>query len=336
VKIDARRLEAFLAAPGDASAVLLHGDDSGLIRERALALVRVVAGSTDDPFRVVELPRDAADAIPAEMASVPMTGGRRVVVVRDVTDAAAGAVKAALDGRGEGFLVLEGPALPARSKLRTLLEGAAKGAAIGCYGLDGRALASLIRDVLGEARVRVDADAVAWLADNLGADQGLTRRELEKLALYAGPGGQVDLEAARLCVGDLAGLSLDDALFAATAGEVAGADRALELAMAEGTAPVGVLRAGLMHLQKLQRARAAMEGGQPAGEAAKAVRPPLFFRRQPAFVQALNLWNAAALAQACERFWEAERACKRTGAADEAIARSAVLGLAQRAAARRR
>ena len=49
-----------------------------------------------------------------------------------------------------------------------------------------------------------------------------------------GPGGRVDLEAAMACVGDLAGLSLDDALFAATEGDVATADRALELAMAEG------------------------------------------------------------------------------------------------------
>ena len=41
------------------------------------------------------------------------------------------------------------------------------------------------------------------------------------------------------CVGDLAGLSLDDALFAATEGDVARADRALELAIAEGATPVG-------------------------------------------------------------------------------------------------
>lgn len=336
MKIDARQLEGFLAAPGAAKAVLLYGEDAGLIRERALALVRAVAGGTDDPFRVVELGRDEVAAIPAEMASVPMTGGRRVVMARDVTDAALGAVKAALDGKGDGFLVLEGPTLAARSKLRTLLEGAAKGAAIGCYALDNRALGQLIRGVLAEAQVRADADAVTWLTDNLGADQGVTRRELEKLVLYAGPGGQVDLEAARLCVGDLAGLSLEDALYAATSGDVAGTDRALELAMAEGSAPVGVLRGGLLHLQKLQRARAAVDGGLSAGEAAKGVRPPLFFRREPAFVQALGLWNAPALAQACERFWEAERACKRTGAADEVIARSAVLGLAQRAAVARR
>ena len=98
-------------------------------------------------------------------------------------------------------------------------------------------------------------------------------RRLEKLALYAGPGGRVDLDAAMACVGDLAGLSLDDALFAATEGDVARADRALELAIAEGATPVGVLRAGLMHLQRLHRVRLTVDDGLSAADAAKACSP---------------------------------------------------------------
>ena len=91
---------------------------------------------------------------------------------------------------------------------------------------------------LTQAGVTIDRDALSWLSAQLGADRAATRPELEKLALYAGPGGRVDLDAAMACVGDLSGLSLDDALFAATAGDVAMTDRALELAIAEGAAPV--------------------------------------------------------------------------------------------------
>ncbi len=95
----------------------------------------------------------------------------------------------------------------------------------------------------------------------------------------SGPGGRVDLDAAMACVGDLAGLSLDDALFAATEGDVARADRALELAIAEGATPVGVLRAGLMHLQRLHRVRLTVDDGQSAADAVRGARPPVFFRR---------------------------------------------------------
>ena len=106
--------------------------------------------------------------------------------------------------------------------------------------------------------------------------------------------------------------------------------------MAEGAAAVQVLRTALSHLQRLQRAREAMAGGLSAMEATKGVRPPLFFRREGSFTQSLMLWTPAALEQACQRVWETERACKRTGAPDEVLCRSLVVGLAQRAAVARR
>ncbi len=336
MKLDARRTEAFLRDPGDVRAVLLHGEDVGLIRERAGRLVRAVAGSTDDPFRVVELERDEFARIPDELASLSLTGGRRVIRVREAGDAATSHVQNALSGRGTGLLVLEAPGLASRAKLRALIEKANDAAAIACYPLEGRALEQAVRTALTEHGVTADNDALTWLAGQLGADQAVTRSEIEKLAIYAGPGGTVDILAARICVGDLAGLSLDDALFAATSGDVPGTDRALELAMAEGAAPVGVLRATLLHLQRLQRARAGMEAGASAGEATKSARPPVFFRREGAFTQALTIWSAPALDQACARVWETERACKRTGAPAETLCRNAVIGLAQRGAAARR
>jgi DNA polymerase-3 subunit delta len=336
MKLDARRIEAFLRDPGMVRAVLLHGEDVGLIRERAATLVRNVAGSTDDPFRVVELEREEFFRIPDELASLSLAGGRRVVRVRDATDSATTHVQTALAGKGTGLLVLEAAGLAGRAKLRALIEKVADGAAIGCYPLEGRALEQSIGTALRQSGVTADADALSWLSGQLGADQAVTRSEIEKLALYTGPGGTVDLVAARMCVGDLAGLSLEDALFAATSGDVGGTDRALELAMTEGAAPVSVLRAALLHLQRLQRARAAMQAGASASEAAKAARPPVFYRREAAFIHALGIWSLAALDQACVRLWETERSCKRTGMPAETLARNGLIGLAQRGAAARR
>ena len=336
MKLEARRIEAFLRDPGATRAVLLHGEDAGLIRERATRLVRTVAGSLDDPFRVVELERDGFASIADEMASMSLSGGRRVVRVRDATDSATASVQAALAGKGTGFLVLEAVGLATRAKLRTLVERATDAMAVACYRLDGRALEQEIRARLDEQKITADAEALTWLASQLGADQAVTQSELEKLATYAGPNGHIDITAARLCVGDLAGLSLEDALFAATSGNIAEADRALELAMAEGGTPVGVLRGMLMHIQRLQRARAAMSTGASASDAAKAARPPVFFRREAAFIQALGLWSSSTLESAATRIWDAEQACKRTGSPADTICRNALVGLAQRGAAARR
>jgi DNA polymerase-3 subunit delta len=336
MKLAPARVEVFLREPGPCRVVLFFGEDAGMIRDRAAALVRTVAGALDDPFRVVELARDEISRLPDEAASLPMTGGRRVIRVRDATDAAAPQIRTILKSNAPGLVVLEAPGLATRSRLRTDLEAAPDGAAIGCYPEEGHALEATIRDTLKQAGVTIEADALSWLSGQLGADRAATRAELEKLALYAGAGGRVDLDAAMACIGDLSGLSLDDALFAATSGDVATADRALELAIGEGAAPVQVLRAGIMHLQRLQRARLAMdETGLSATDATKAQRPPLFYRRVAAFNRALGLWSGAAVAAAINGLAEAERGCKRTGWPDQTLCRNAILVVARRAAATR-
>ncbi len=334
MKLFPARIPGFLRDPGSVRVVLLFGEDAGMIRDRAETLVRGVAGSLDDPFLVAELARDQIRDLPNEAASMSLMGGRRVVRVRDVTDAAADAVRAVLKGSAPALVVLEGSALPARSKLRTLLDADPDGVAIGCYPEEGRALEDTIRGTLQAARVGIDPDALTWLSGQLGADRASTRAELEKLALFVGPGNRVDIDAARDCVGDLAGLSLDDALFAATVGDVPTADRALEVAMAEGANAVQVLRAAMGHLQRLHRTRLAMEqSGVSAADAAKALRPPVFYQKVSAFNRALGLWPSSALLAALAAMSEAERGCKRTGAPDQTLCRNAVLTLARRSAA---
>ncbi|HEX4172055.1 MAG TPA: DNA polymerase III subunit delta [Acetobacteraceae bacterium] len=332
MKLSPQRIPAFLRDPGACRVVLLYGEDHGMIRDRAAALDRAVTGSTDDPFLVAELGREDAGHLVDEANSLPLTGGRRVVRLREAGDGLADRVADILKGGAPALVVLEAPGLATRSRLRSVVEAAPDGVAIGCYPEEGRALGDTIRAVLADAGVAIDANALAWLSDHLGADRVSTRAEAEKLALYAGPGGRVDLDAAMACAGDLAGLSLDDALFAATAGDVARTDRALELALAEGATPVGVLRAGLMHLQRVHRVRLAVDDGLSVAEAVKNARPPVFFRRVTAFSRAVELWPSATLISAMSGLAEAERGCKRTGAPDEVLARNAVLTLGRRAA----
>ncbi len=337
MKLDARQIPAFLRDPGPCLVVLLHGDDPGLVHERAQGLVRAVAGSVDDPFLVTELGRGEAALLADAAAQLPLTGGRPVVRVREAADAVAEAVREALARRGPALVVLEAGALAASSKLRKLAESDKLAASIACYPEEGRALEASIRAVLSECGVTVQPEAMAWLAARLGANRAATRAELEKLALFAGAGQVVTLDMALQCVGDLAGLSLDDAIDAALAGDVALSDRALALAIAEGGTAVGILRALGMRVQRLYAARLAMDAERiPAEMAAKSMRPPVFFRQMPGFVRALGRFAAAELGRMAEWVAEVERACKRTGAPAETLARNAVLTIARRGRARGR
>jgi DNA polymerase-3 subunit delta len=123
-------------------------------------------------------------------------------------------------------------------------------------------------------------------------------------------------------------------MFAATAGDVATTDRALELALAEGANAVQILRTAIAHLQRLHRARLAMDRANlSAADAARTVRPPVFYQRVGAFNRALVLWPALGLEASLAAMAEAERGCKRTGWPDRTLCRNAILTLARRSAA---
>ena len=337
MKLDARGVERFLADPGPCRIVLLHGDDTGLVRERADRLTRAVAGSLDDTFRVAALERETHDRLEEEATALSLIGGRRVVRVRDAVDALAAPIERTLRARSDALIVLEAGALPARSKLRTALEGRSDAAVIACYPEEGRALAASLREMIEAQDCRIEPEALAFLADQLGADRAASRGEVDKLVLYAGDARRIDLDAVEACIADASALSLDDALFAATAGDVGAADRALERAIADGAAPVQIARSLLYHFHKLRRARIAVERqGATAADATRAVRPPVFFRRTGAFTRALGLWSVQSLERAASETNRIELACKQTGAPDLALCRHLVLTVARQAAARGR
>ncbi|MBX9698709.1 MAG: DNA polymerase III subunit delta, partial [Acetobacteraceae bacterium] len=175
--------------------------------------------------------------------------------------------------------------------------------------------------------------AVDWLADRLAEDHLLMRRELEKLALYVGPGGRVTQEDALASVAEGSALDLEEALVAALAGDIPLADRALEAAFADGAAAVQVVRAALRQVQRLHMAALAVAGGATPDAALEALRPPVFFRQKPSLSRALRVWRPEMLEAAGTALLEAERRTKTTGLPDIAVARGAVQTLARRAAA---
>jgi DNA polymerase-3 subunit delta len=335
MKLDARQVAGFLNDPGRCRAILLHGDDSGLIRERAEQLTRKIAGSLNDAFQVVELQREGWPQITAEMSALSMMGGRRVVRVREVTDAVLDAVRAALKRPGDNLLILEAAGL-ARGKLRTFFDGNAETMSIGCYPEEGRALQDAIRSILAEAGASAEPEAVCWLAETVGGDRSIVRGEVEKLALLAGAGGRVTIDMARDCTGDGAASSADVGLLAATSGEVQQADAAIEMAVSEGLNGVALLRMALGHLQKLHQARLRMAGGLSAVDAVGAMRPPVFFKSRPNMTVSLSSWSADSLLSAIAEARMVEAACKQTGSKPELLSRRYIAWLARQGQARLR
>jgi DNA polymerase III subunit delta len=334
VRLQGARAERFIAAPDAAiRAVLLHGEDEGQVRERAKRIAEAIVPDLADPFRVAELSGDALRADPVrlddEARALSLVGGRRVVRVHGADDH-----HAALFERffaelppGDSLIVVAAGELQGKSALRRVFEGAKDGGAILCHADGESELLALVDSVMAAHRVKLDRDAKRYLADHLSADRMLNRGELEKLALYAGDGGSVSYDETRQVVGDSAEITLDDAVNAAAAGDLAALERSLSRAFDEGESPVTVLRAALRHFQRIYVATARIDAGTSRDDALAGLW--VFGRLRQSLPGHVQLWSKGRAAAALEALNAAERATKRTGVPAETVCREALLRVAR-------
>jgi DNA polymerase-3 subunit delta len=158
----------------------------------------------------------------------------------------------------------------------------------------------------------------------------INRSELEKLALFCGPDGEITVGDAMTCIGDSGESTMDDVAFAAASGDGAGLWRALGRAYAEGASPIAVLRATLRHFDRLHFAAGLIAAGAAADDAMKALRPPIFFKREGMFRTQLRRWRRRDLELAMAALGEAEIGCKSTGLPAESISGQVLARIALR------
>jgi DNA polymerase III subunit delta len=328
VKIAPAQLAGFLKHPPETiAAVLLFGPDEGLVRERGEALTRaVLGGGGDDPFRLALLTGDTLRQDPARLAdeadALSLMGGRRVVRLTDAGDAVAKSLQFVLERKqGGGLIVIEAGDLAKSSSLRKLTEAAPNAAAIGCYADGPREIGQLIRDTLAREKISIAEDAVEYLVGNLGEDRGVTRQELEKLCLFAGAGGTIDLPGAIASVGDSSALDLDTVVYDALDGHAAAVEAALTRLFLEGQSAVAILRAAQRHAQRLHLAAARVAGGEAADGVARSQRPPIYFKLVDRFRGQIGAWPPERSQRLLKLLLQAEIECKTTGYPEETICR---------------
>jgi DNA polymerase-3 subunit delta len=346
VKVANRAIEAFLDAPqAGIVAVLLYGEDNGLVRERAARLAAVVVDDPNDPFRVAEVNAAMLKEEPTrlfdEMAALSLTGGRRLVRLSRAGNGNSAAIEIVLNdpaiSTSDSLLLVEAGALAPRDSLRKLFETSKNAAAIPCYLDDGRSLQALIAEIMGRHGLQVEPSAMAYLCDNLGTDRQITRSELEKLALYKGQNGDaVSLDDAEANVGDGAPMARDDVALATASGDQAGLDRALMKCRMAGESPIAILRAVIRHLQRLHLLSLKAANGGDISQLIKSHRPPIFFKHQPQMQRQLQDWRPQRLAQALNILTEAELDCKTTGLPSDAVCGRALIRIANAARPRSR
>lgn len=329
--LKAHEVARFVARPDLTEGIFLaYGPDAGLVREVGQKLARHFAGSDADDMNLVTLDGGELDADPSRLAMEARTtslfGDRRVVRVRGAGKSLVMTLAELKDDPGS-VIILEAGNLTPKDALRALVEAAKLGRALPCYPDSDETLIALIRETFSKAGIAADADVAPTLRDILGNDREITRRELEKLTLYAAQTKVLTREDIITLCADNGALAIDQIIDAAGTGHPEKMDDALNRALANAIDPQQLLATALGHFAMLRRLRTEVDAGKSASAVLEGARPKPHFSRRAALEQQLRNWGDEQLANACERLYQATSDSRRRHDLDETITRRALLAV---------
>ena len=338
--VAARDADRFAASPPkNLRAALVFGPDAGLVQERAEKLMKSVVADLGDPFNVADLSQAVLESDPArladEAAAISMMGGRRVVRVRGAGNGLAELFEGFLEDQpGDSLVVVEAGDLSRGTSLRKLFEDDKAAAAIPCYADTARSLEELVREALRGEGLSIAPEAMADAVSRLGSDRGVSRRELEKLALYCEGQKSVGLDDVRAVMGDEAEARAEEASDAAGGGDFARLDLALSRLWSADMSAIAVIRGAMGHFQRLALMREKMARGENLDDAMKQLRPPVHFSRADSFKLQARAWSGERLNDALDMLLDAEALCKTTGVPNEAVCGRTLMNIAAMARGR--
>ncbi|MEP7240919.1 MAG: DNA polymerase III subunit delta [Devosia sp.] len=335
--LKAHEVERFLKRPDLSEGVILvYGPDTGLVRETTQRLVAHYSQGDATGMGLVTLDGSELDGDPGrllvEARTSSLFGDKRVVRVRDGRKSLTVPLSEIAGDPAGAVVIVETGNLAPRDALRALVEASRNGRALPCYADSDETILRLITESFGKAGIAADPDVAPTLRDQLGNDREVTRRELEKLVLYADQSKVLTRDDVLTLCADNAALVLDEVADAIGTGHAERLDQALGRAFGASVSPQQLLFAVTQHFAQLRRWRTAVDAGTGAGAVLDGARPKPHFSRRSALEQQLRLWSDAALAAAGDRLHTATADSRKSYGRAEAVTRRAFLALAQMAA----
>ncbi len=266
-----------------APVVCLLGDEPFLVGRALAALEAEVLAGAADPGLGRELftaPAATAASVRSAAETLPLLGGRKLVVVRDAHRWSADQWKPLLpylaSPNPSTCLVLVAEKIDRRLKAGKAVLAAAE--VVRCDRPRDAELAGWVRRLAEEQGLRLDPRVVQSLVLRVGPDLQLLAQEVDKLRSFAGDGGAVTLDDVEALVGESRAttvFALCDALGERNMDKAVGALRRL---LALGEPPVRLLYMIARHFRHLRAARDLADGPGRVGpkQAAKALGVPPF------------------------------------------------------------
>lgn len=336
VSIKSQSAHRFLAQPPKGTVgAIFYGSDPAQISAYAetLAAAWSAPEAGSDAPDVIKLHEADISADPqliaVELITVPMFGSGKLVWLQSPPSAAHGEIITAVEtGLRDARLIVQAPDLRRTSKLVQVFEASANLAAIACYGEEERDLLAMMRREITAAGYDIDPEALALLHARAGVSQLVARAEIEKLISYAGDERRITIADVEAATGDQTESGFDDVIETALNGHPEQALHNYDRLISSGTSSAAVLTLLQMRLLRLHALRATVDRGEPALQAVKALRPPVFFKQQDNLVRQVSTLRQPLLTDMVAMVFDAVRDTRLKPQLSDQVAGQALLRVA--------
>ncbi len=330
MKISPRQIASFLKTPNcSVFAILLHGSDAGLRRERYRQLANLYNEDLNDVFSVTHIAGSTlsteSSKIMDSAAEIPLSGKRLVLVKASGTEALEACKVLLSNPQTHAMVIVNAGDTTTKHAIVKLFESSNHAAAIGCYPDTVDEIRILAQTILKKDNITVDPDALELICQRLGSDHEATKSELDKLALLAGPSGHLDFSLVSEALGDSALLTIDQIADAIASGNVSALAVSLQKAWLEDVNCVMVVKGCQTYFSQLRVLSHAIKTGQTAQSAIRSLRPPIHFKHQGAFLTHLKRWQPSHTMAMLYRLQDIEAKIKSKGINDRTLTSQSLL-----------
>ena len=174
-------------------------------------------------------------------------------------------------------------------------------ASVGCYQDDSSSLSNLAQEIFELENIQISRDTLSLLVSRLGSDRAVSRQEIEKLTLFAGPCGRLTEQDIHNSLGDSGAVVGNQITIAILSGNVQQFEQIYARSQQDGQPPISLLRQILSLFRNMLSARLNMEAGQTSTVALSNLKPPLNFKIKPMVTKQLSNWSSDQLTEVINR-----------------------------------
>ncbi len=293
MKIPPIKIDAFLKNP-TSHHILIYGQDSGLIKERAKflanSLMKNFGINEKLTFQCANLTQEI-DLIYEKISNLSFFSPQPLIIIDDCSGLLSKSVKELIENSKDVPMIFIAGDLPASSGWRKFFEDDEKKSAIACYPLEIPALKSYVLKKLAEENLKIEPQALDFFCQLVMGDFLRCKSDVEKLINYMqfSKNQIIDHSIIEKSVSEPINEEIDDLCSHIISKESAEFGLIFNKLIKSSVQHVTIIRFMLFYLQRLLIVSNAIENGLNENEALNLLKPPIFFKQKADFIKNLRM-----------------------------------------------